>query len=165
MVAWSINGNFELQNYSQEGKLCLAVFSSKIHENSARNDKSCQKLCEHNLSKPSRGWETFAVWYLQGTKKAMLESKGGAPAGTRQAKEITTETSRPRIERYAWQLILAPDVNDSRHVALLSNQKGELTWLHSWAFGCQVKCIMVVQPRSSIGLCPGCHSRGPKLLS
>ena len=119
----------------------------------------------HNLSKPSRGWETFAVWYLQGTKKAMLESKGGAPAGTRQAKEITTETSRPRIQRYAWQLILAPDVNDSRHVALLSNQKGELTWLHSWAFGCQVKCIMVVQPRSSIGLCPGCHSRDPKLLS
>ena len=34
-------------------------------------------------------------------QKAMLESKGGAPAGTRQAKEITTATGRPRIQRYA----------------------------------------------------------------
>ena len=34
-------------------------------------------------------------------KQPCWRAKGGAPAGTRQAKEITTETSRPRIQRYA----------------------------------------------------------------
>ena len=49
--------------------------------------------------------------------------------------ENTTETGRPWIQRFAWQLILAPYVNNLGHMACFSNQKGELTWCHSWAFG------------------------------
>ena len=46
---------------------------------------------------------------------------------------FTTETGRPRIRRHARRLILAPDVNGLGHVALFVNQKGELTWSHSFS--------------------------------
>ena len=45
------------------------------------------------------------------------------PHGPRQSKY--TKTGRPRIQRYARQLIWAPDVNDFGQT-----KKSELTWLH-----------------------------------
>ena len=39
----------------------------------------------------------------------------------------TTETGRPRIRRYAWQLILSPNVNDSGYVAMFVKPK---RWTH-----------------------------------
>lgn len=44
---------------------------------------------------------------------------------------ITTATGTPRIQRYALQLIFAPDVNNTGHVALfIKPKKG-----NSWSFG------------------------------
>ena len=44
---------------------------------------------------------------------------------------ITTPTGRPRIQRHALQLILAPDVNNTGHVALFVKPKKG----NSWSFG------------------------------
>ena len=47
----------------------------------------------------------------------------------------TTETGRPRIQRYEWQLILSPKVNDLGHVALFFKPKmwtQVVTFLSVW---------------------------------
>ena len=45
---------------------------------------------------------------------------------------ITTETSRPRFQRSAWQLILSPNVNDSGQMALfVTKTLWPKRWTHS----------------------------------
>lgn len=41
---------------------------------------------------------------------------------------ITTETGRPGIGRYGWQVILETSVEDLGYVALFVKTKSELTW-------------------------------------
>ena len=49
---------------------------------------------------------------------------------------ITTETGGPRIQRYVWQLILSPEVNDSSQVTLFVKPKSVrthvVTFLSVW---------------------------------
>jgi len=49
---------------------------------------------------------------------------------------ITTETGRPQIQRYVWQLILVPEVNDSSQVTLFVKPKSVrthvVTFLSVW---------------------------------
>ena len=81
-------------------------------------------------------------WYITSTKTRFSTSKYAQNSCTclfdLQTMKFgvdTTETGRPRIQRYARQLILSPKLTTRVTWLCFSNQKCELRWSHSWAFG------------------------------